>query len=261
VAIVSTELMHLPSPDEQPITARLAGGGALCRELESLLAAAPPETTVPELRQLVLEQNASEKRSAAMRLETWWRLKVRYVLDPAIAEYRAFRQGLSAGAAADRSLIELLMLARNDRLFREVTLACVSPHLSRDGVGIETAAVDAAVRERIAALGLKWTPHTFDRTHKAILNTLKDFGILSGTDVRRTLRPRPGSQVTVFAAHLARLEGLTDRQTLEARWFRLLGLDRDRVVDLLYAAQRDGILGIRQQADVVELSLPALGAQ
>ena len=75
---------------------------------------------------------------------------------------------------------------------------------------------------------------------------------------RRTLRPRVGPQVTLFAARLGRLDGLTDRQVLDGSSFQLLGLDRHHAVDLLYAAARSGVLSFRLQADVAELDLPPL---
>jgi hypothetical protein len=74
------------------------------------------------------------------------------------------------------------------------------------------------------------------------------------------VRPRPGAQVALFAARLGRLQGLSDRQVLDSDWFRLLGLDGERASDLLYAANRAGVLGFRMQADVVELTLPPLEA-
>jgi hypothetical protein len=40
-----------------------------------------------------------------------------------------------------------------------------------------------------------------------------------------------------------------------------LGLGFDAVVDLVYAAARQGALEFRYQADVVEISLPALAEE
>lgn len=251
--------VSLEPPDAQPITVRLAGAGSLRRELEALLAAAPLSTSTEEYRELVLRQNVAGKGSAAARLWAWKRLKLRYALDPAIVEHRAFRAAMQAAAAAhERGLLCFLMFARTDRLFREVTLECVSPHLAREGTVIEPEATEAAIRGRAEARGLCWSASTLDRAHKHLLAALKDFGLIRGSRLRRTVRPRPGEQTTLFAARLGRCEGLTDRQVLESRWFRLLGLGREQVVDLLYGANRAGILGFRMQADVVELGLPPL---
>ncbi len=249
----------LEPPDAQPITVRLAGAGSLRYELEALLAAAPPDASREDYHELLFRQNIAGKGSAAARMWAWKRLKLRYALDPAFIEHRAFLAAMRASADPhERGLLCFLMFARTDRLFREVTLECVSPHLAHEGTVINAAAIKAAIRGRAEARGLCWSASTLDRAHKHLLAALKDFGLLRGSRVKQTIRPRPGKQVTVFAARLGRCEGLTDRQMLESRWFQLLGLERDQVVDLFYGAHRAGLLSFRMQADVVELDLPPL---
>jgi hypothetical protein len=252
-------LASLEPPDDQPITARLAGAGSLRRELEALLAMAPPNASPDDYRWLLTNENVASKRSATARLWAWKRLKLRYALDPSLVEHRAFLAGMRGSIdPKERGLLCFLMFARTDRLFREVTLTCVSPHLVREGTVIEPAAIETAIKERAEARDLAWSMSTTDSIRNNLISSLKDFGLLQGSHLRRTIRPRPGEQTTLFAARLCRSEGLTDRQTLDARWFRLLGLDRNQVADLLYAAHRAGILGFRMQADVVELDVPPL---
>ncbi len=41
-------------------------------------------------------------------------------------------------------------------------------------------------------------------------------------------------------------------------WFRLLGLDQEAAVELLYAATRAGVVRFRLQADAAELDLAAV---
>ncbi|HUX86802.1 MAG TPA: BrxA family protein, partial [Chloroflexota bacterium] len=199
------------------------------------------------------------KGSAAARMWAWKRLKLRYALDPAIVEHRAFLAGMQDSAdPSERGLLCFLMFARTDRLFREVTFEYVSPHLEREGTEIEPAIIEVAIRERAEASSLQWSGNTLDRAGTHLLAALKDFGLIRGSRPRRTVRPRLGVQVTLFAARLGHYEGLTDRQVLDSRWFRLFGLERDQVVDLFYVATRFGVLDFRMQADVVELRLPPL---
>jgi hypothetical protein len=250
---------RLQLPDEQPITARLAGAASLRRELEALLAAASLDASPSEYHDLLIGLNAAGKTSAAARMWAWKRLKLRYALDPSLAEHRAFVAGMRATAdVAERGLLECLMFARTDRLFREVTLEHVSPYLVREGTVLVVAAIADAICERIRVRHMSWSSNTIDRASKHLLTALKDFGLLHGSRVRRTVRPRPGGQTTLFAARLARLEGLTERQVVESRWFCLLGLQREQVTDLLYTANRNGVLEYRTQADVVHLKLPQL---
>jgi hypothetical protein len=222
-----------------------------------LLAAARPDSTPAELRALVVEANVTGKRAETTRKITWKYLRPRYALDPAIPEYRAFFAGMRATSdPAERGLLCLLMFARCDRLLREVTLECVSPHLAQAGTAIDPAGVMAALDQRTAAPGQRWSDSVRRGVLQHLLSSLEDVGVLAGSLTRRTLRPRPGTQTTIFAARLGRLEGLTDRQVLSGQWFRMLGLGPEQVADLCYAAARAGALGFRRQADVVEITLP-----
>ncbi len=262
IAVLDHELRSLAllaPPDDQPITVRLAGAGSLRRELEALLAAAPHGVSADDYRELLLSHNVAGKGSATARMWAWKRLKLRYALVPPGVERNAFLAGMrTTGDAHERGLLCFLMFARTDRLFREVTLDSVSPHLASEGTVIDPATIEAAVCERAEAGNHRWSESAVDRAYKHLLATLKDFDVIRGSRVRRTVRLRPGEQTALFAARHARCEGLTDRRVLESRWFRLLGMDSNRAIDLLYAANRRGVLDFRMQADVVELTLPTL---
>ena len=249
----------LQHPGEQPYLARLAGAASLRRELEDLLAAASPMASTSSLRDLALKGNAIGKKSASAVRLAWERLKVRYVLDPQVPEYRAFLAAMDmSGVYEDRGLACFLMLARTDRLFREVTEECVSPLLRKEGLVIEPTQVYAAIRARVDMSGLAWSASTLASVRGHLLAALKDVGVLKGSRRKITRIPRISPAIALFAMHIGRLEGLTDRQLIDSVWFRLLGLDRERVIEILYSAARAGVLGFRMQADVVEITLPSL---
>ncbi|MCL4534928.1 MAG: DUF1819 family protein [Bacteroidetes bacterium] len=224
-----------------------------------MLAAAPSGAGQAELRRLVLESNVAGKSSATSRTKLWRQLRQRYSLDINVPEYQALLAALRlTGSPRERGLICFLMLARNDRLFRELTLACVSRLLARQGAVVASATVDEYLADLAAERRFSWTRETAVTVRQHALSALKDFGLLTGAVVKHTNTPQPGPNVTLFAARLARLEGLTDRQIIGSRWFGLLGLTPAQVIDLLYAAAREGVLGFRMQAEVVELTLPPL---
>ncbi len=247
----------LPLPDEQPYLPRLSGAGSLRRELEAVFGQSGPETTLEDYRQLILERNAAGKRSASMRKWTWKRLKVRYLLDSRIPEFRAFRAAMDAASdPAERGLVAFLMMARTDRLFREVVEATISAHLTEPNTEIEPQAVLDAVVELGARSARPWSPSVVEGIAVHVLSACKDYGLLVGGARKRTVTPRPGPTTASFAVWLARLEGLGDRRALESRWFALLGLDLGGVLELMHRAARIGALRFRFQADVAEISLP-----
>jgi Putative inner membrane protein (DUF1819) len=244
-------------PDAQPFLSRLSGAGSLRRELEAVMDATSDQTHLQEYRDLIIERNAAGKRSASMRVWTWKRLKVRYLLDPGFAEFRAFRSAIdSARGSGEKGIIELLMMARTDRLYREVTTECISPSLRLPGTAIDDAVVKSAVERIAAAANLLWSPSATDGLASHILSSGKDYGLLQGSAHRRTATVRPGPVSVGFAIRLARLEGLSDRRTLESRWFQLLGLRLESVIDLLHQTARQGALKFRFQADLAEIDLP-----
>jgi hypothetical protein len=264
----------LSAPDAQPLTARLAAAGSRRAELEALLAAAPLAACAKEYATLILEQNVAGKGSAVSRGKLLAQLRARYLLDPRIAEFVAFRACMDAASSADeRGLLCYLMMARCDRFFREASLQLVASvrgdHLTPSSRGmrrkgnseepeIDASGFEARLGAYLAHHGITWSRETLEHARQHTLSSLKDFGVLGGSRQKRLRQPRPGAGVTLFAARLASIEGLTARQTLSCRWFRLLQLDADQAADRLLLAQRAGLLSFRMQAQVVELNLPPL---
>ena len=252
----------LAHPEAQPITAQLSAAGSVRRELEDLLAAAPDDADRQTFRTLVTERNVTGKRSAAGRVQTWKNLRARYVLDPSVPEFRMFRQHMaSSGNREERGLLCLLMMSRTDRLFREATINHISPNLAGDRSDIPTDEVESELARLTSAYGTTWTESTLVTIRQHLLSALKDFAVLQGRRNKRTVAVNPTPAVIIFAAQLGKLECLTDRQVLDARWYRLLGLSHAAVVERLYAAAQRGAIQFRMQAEVVELKLPGLEAE
>jgi len=170
---------------------------------------------------------------------------------------RAFAQAMATTAdPRDRGLIALLMMARTDRLFREVTTDQISSELHRPGTLIEPDGVRSAIEIIADHANALWSASVIEGLTSHVLSSAKDFGLLQGSRPKRVAPVRPGTSAVRFAVELSRLEGLTDRRTLESRWFRLLGLGLDEVLNLMHSAAREGALGFRFQADVAEIVLP-----
>lgn len=261
VAVEREELMAdvlLAPPDEQARLPRLSGAGSLRRELEAVLSKSQSDTTLDGYRQLILEENAAGKRSASTRSWTWKRLRLRYVLDPEVPEFAAFRMGMDSNMDPfERGLLAFLMMARNDRLFRETFAETVSPHLSTPGTVIHPTQVRDSIEKASCDSGSRaWSDSVVESITSHLLSASKDFGLLDGSKIRRTVRVRLGASTVIFALRLGRLEGLSDRRALESRWFRLFGLRLPDVLDLMHRAARSGALGFRFQADIAEIVLP-----
>lgn len=247
----------LESIDQQEITARLAGAGSMRADLEHVMAAVPDATTAEEFRRAILDENAARKGTGISRMWAWKRLKLRYALDhPGTVEFAAFRRAMRDPDPAGRGLSAMLMFARLDRLFREATLELLVPRLGRPGDTLPLDPVRDYVRRRAAGAGLSWSAESLASVTNHLVSSWKDFGLIEGSKERRAGRVRPSHRTIRFAVELGRAEGRSDRLALDSPWFRLLGMDAAAAEVALRAAARDGALGYRSQADVVEITLP-----
>lgn len=243
-------------PGEQPYLSRLSGAGSLRRELEQTLSVAEPAASVAAYRELVLDRNVTGKASASMRSWTWKRLRARYVMDPRSREFVSFRSCMErAHTPSDRGLVAYLMMARTDRLFREVATELLGPRLPLGDAPVSSEQVREAIEKRLVSVDAHWTPASVQGVVSHLLSACKDFGTVSGSVDKRVVRIRPGVIVTEFALRLGRLEGLTDRRALSSRWFAMLGAGEERAIELVYEAAQAGLLDFRFQADVAEIRL------
>ena len=221
---MSRAIHKLGLPDLQPLTAWLAAAGSRRQELESLLRAAPSSATGRDYTALILQQNVAGKGSAVSRAKLLPQLRERYLLDERVPEFAAFRMILSQeSGSAERGLICYLMMARCDRLFRELSLILLRSE-RRPGRVVAVPAFGESIERVLANHNLHWSQKTVLRVRQHTLSSLKDFGLLSGSRQKAYSPVRPGPSTACFAARLAQLEGLTGLQTLSSRWFALLGL-------------------------------------
>ncbi len=224
-------------------------------ELDAVLAVTPDDATATRFRGLILDENAARKRSATARMWAWKRLKLRYALDrTGSVEFRAFlRAYRTAASSADRGLVVGLMLARTDRLFREMTLSQVSPFLTTEPRPIDPLGISAEVDNLRQRNGLEWSPESLHSVTNHLISSWRETGLIASGRGVTTSRIGPGPVVAAFAAALAKAQGLTDRGVLGSMWFRLLGADEARAAELLRDAAAAGILTFRFQADVAEI--------
>jgi hypothetical protein len=226
-------------------------------EMEHVIAAVDQGATAADYRRAILDDNAARKGTGTARMWAWKRLKLRYALDrPGTVEFAAFRRAMRDPDPAARGLSAMLMFARLDRLFREATLELLVPQLGRPGEVVDADEVRHYVDKARRAAGLEWSGESMKSTAHHLASSWKDFGLVEGSKTRRIVRPRPSNATIRFAVELGKAEGRTDRQVLDAPWFRLLGMDSPAADAALRGAARDGVLQYRALADVVEITLP-----
>jgi hypothetical protein len=103
----------------------------------------------------------------------------------------------------------------------------------------------------------KWSQETTATVSRKYLASIRDFGLAKGVYSKVSVRPALYAAPARLLVRALRLANIKDLQIIHSPWFRLIGLESHEVIDALSELSRQGKLGFRMQADVVELDLEA----
>jgi hypothetical protein len=216
-------------------------------ELVRLLAAAPPDATVPEFRRCVVEGNVLAKRTAITREHTLRKLKALYGLDPAIPVYRVMRRFWDDDPEG-RALLALLCAIARDPLLRDsVRLVMETPV----GSVISTGQFEESVRP-------SYSETTRAATASHLVSTWHAAGFLSAGPTRARTRAKPTPGAATYALALGFMEGSRGTLLLTTSWARLLDCGEDVLLGLVRQAARRGWLEYRAAGDVKDIRVEDL---
>ena len=241
-----------------PYCSRLSARSALYNDLALLLEAAPAPLDVTGLRQLVIDENALARGSAAGRRKLWQELKSRYLLDGEHPLFAAFwKEWTRSDNDAERALTAYCLLALNDRLVADLGTAFLYPRLRRAPAALRVDDVLTFLRHaRQSHPEVRgWSANTTIAVAQKYSASIRDFGLATGTSRKQTVRPALYGAPTRLLIYALRLAGIPDLALVNAEAFKLLALNGPEVIDALAELNRDGQLWFRMQGDVVELEI------
>lgn len=233
-------------------------------ELQNLLEHGATDKSYDKMREAVVEGNVLAKRTTANRRQAWRKLVDRYCLRPDDVAFAKFLQVYYGETSVhQRALLAYLLFSWNNALARRISLEWLSPQLHTPGAVLDRARLReyfdllCAAEKDLAS----WAEATKVGFLKQYLGAIRDFGLAEGKVTKRVLKPVVGSNVVLYALHLARIEGVAPRDMLKCEWFRLLGVDLDWVIEKLYSMNAEGVTKFRIQGDVVDLQFngPCIG--
>jgi hypothetical protein len=212
-----------------------------------------------EYRQLVVHDNCLAKPSKAAREKVWKELKARYRLDSDEPLFSAFwSEWERCGSDSERSLTAYVFFALNDRLVADLGTEYLYPLLRRAPAELRIADVLAFI-ERAGrshhAETLEWSGETRTAVAQKYTASIRDFGLARGTIRKTTLRPALYGAPVRLLVRALRIAGVPPLDLVQARVFKLIGLDPSEVIDALGEMNRTGALRFRMQGDVVELDV------
>lgn len=235
--------------DRGPHTSRTM----MLADLSSVLAAVPAAGDAEAYSRAVLEDNVTDKPTAATRRATLQRLSELYGLRPDLMSFRALRYLWDQDHPARPKIALCCALARDPRL--RMTAPFVRDLAA--GADLQREAMKDAVRARA---GGRLNEDTLDKVVRNASSTWVQAGHLIGRTFkrRRTVIATPGA--AAYAAYIAYLAGFRGREMFECDWFRVLDLRPERAIDLLQDARRRGLIEFQSSGDIVSIGFDRLEA-
>lgn len=218
-------------------------------ELQLLLQHASPDTTMPEYRQLVVDENVLGKPTRMTREHTVRKLKALYGLEPGIPVFRTLVQ-LWAIDEESRPLLAFLAGYARDPLLR-----LLAPPVLDAEPG---AVVDARQLIQAAEFAVpgRFSPTNLRAIASRVLSSFTQSGHLAGKTAKRRVHAHSTPISAAYAFYLAYLEGRRAQRIFTSVWAHILDVPDERLPDLAQDAARRGLMDYRQVGSVVELRFP-----
>jgi hypothetical protein len=242
----------------QAYVSRLAARASLYADLQTLLGSVHEPVFRAEYRRLVIEDNVLSRRSSAAREKIWKELAARYGMDGSSPLFRAYLEEYRRGSSErDRALTSYILFAFQDRLVCDLGTDWLYEYLRAAPADLRTVDVLAFLSsgEPVHPEIRHWSASSRENIASHYLSALKEFGLARGSQRKMSVRPSPGPAPVRFLLRALLLEGASQREAIQSRLLRLLGLTLDETVSLLFRLNGEGALRCRIQGDVVEINL------
>ena len=241
-----------------PYLPRLSSRSALFSEVKLLLSEADNTETSCDYRQLIIDENCLAKATTASRQRTWDELRARYILSAENPIFCSFLvEWASCFGDSEAATTIYCLFALNDKLVADLGVNYLFPRLRQAPSPIRVDDIEAFLyAARATNPELKsWSEKTTAAVARKYAASIRDFGLAKGVYAKTSVRPAFYAAPARFLIRALRLAGMKDLVIVSSPWFRLIGLDSHEVIDALSELSRQGKLGFRMQADVVELDL------
>ena len=242
----------------------LSGKGALLDETLAVLRQIDHGHSPDEVRALVMDHDLLGKMTMRTREAVWENIHARYLSDGDHARALA-RMVMHALDRQTERLVLFYEFCRSTPVLRDVTTECVYPRYAGGYTGIDKAIIQRYFDEVSSTHPelMEWSPQTRDKVVSNILTTLRDFGLLEGSQRKQFSRLYVPLPAFVYVLYRLAEDGLTTPQEiLDVEDWRLFFLEPADVVTLLDEATAAGHCTFKHRGDIysLDLSYPSLEA-
>ena len=249
--------ISIPGLDEHgKWLARISTRSALLADVSHLLSAYLRDGT--DFRTLIIETNITLRKNSSARAKLFQELKGRYILDESQPLFDLFLSDWKeARDEIERLQIIYILFCLNDRTVFSISAEWLFPRLRSAPSALSVPDLLAFLQSQsnehpeIAA----WSEKTSERVAQHYLASVRDFGFATGKNRKQTVRPVPSAGAIRFLLRCLKKSGITIRDIVQHKGFRVLGIHENEVIDHLYSLNRDGYIRFRMQGDVIEIGV------
>jgi len=241
---------------DQRYNSTFSSKGALLAEAQTVLREIDAGMAVPEVRRAVVEEDLLDRGTRGNR-ETVWKNIYRRYLSGRDPEHVAVLAQFVA-RCPDPLAVRLILFYEScqvDALLNNLTAGCIHELYQAARTGIHPVDVSQWLDQQQAQhpeIG-EWSPTTRDRLIKSYLSTIRDFGLVTGANVKEFSKlfvPRPAF---VYALYHELDRGMWGKALISSPDWRLFLLSERDVIFLLEDAANGGFVHFRHAGDVYDL--------
>lgn len=240
---------------QQELGFKFAQGGAhasrtmMLAELSELFAQLPPDASLDDYRQAIVQDNLLQKNTSKTRALTFRHLADLYGMTPELALFRNFRRLWNSDPAAQPLLACQMAMTRDPLLYLSQQKILDLPI----GAVLPREEMEQVFHDRFPD---RFSPATLKSLAQNINATWTQAGLLRGRSKKYRSEPDIRPVNVAFALWLASLQGASGSRLFTSQWTKTLQCRTERLQELARLASFSGLLTFKHSSEIMEITFP-----
>ncbi len=233
-----------------------AGKGARLPDVKAVLRALDAGQTVEQVRQAVVEEDLLDCGTRKSRVTIWQEIYRRYLSGRSDAHVATLARMITRSAnPLAQNLVLLYEYCQVDALLYDLTADCTYTlyHAARTTIGKVEVNEWLTRQEAHHPELAQWSPQVRGRLVRGYLATIRDFGLVTGTDQKEFYKLYVPREAFVYALYHQKDRGIEGKTLIESPDWRLFLLGQQEVIFMLEDAAKGGFIHFRYAGDIYDL--------
>lgn len=234
----------------------MAGKDAYLPDTKTILRAINAGESLEQIKKAVIEDDLLDHRTRQSRMTYWGEVHRRYISgrEPEDVSMLA----LFVSRCRNPIAIDLILLyeyCQADQLFYDLTAYCTYPLYQDARTGIDKVDINEWLSQQEGDHPeiKEWSPQTRARLTRGYLATVRDFGLVSGSNRKVFDKFYVPGEAFVYALYHQKDRGLDGKALIQSTDWRLFLLSESEVVFMLQDAVNGGFVHFRHAGDIYDL--------